>query len=406
MYKILVVDDDKISHAFIKRALFTAYHLVQTYSGDEALKTLETQNPELILLDVEMPGMNGYSVCEAIKANPKTADIPIIFLSARDELRDRMQGFEAGADDYMVKPFQPEALIAKIKVILQYKLQRKTLVKQVEEARRTAFIAIAGSSDLGQAIQFIENTHNVQNHEQLAKKLFQVTNNMGLSCTVMLKTNIEHQNLYFSSSFNAVSPLEISLIETLEQGNRFFDFGCRTQINYPRISILIKNMPLNDMERYGRIKDVLPAMLSTADTKVNQINTLNALTAQMLEANQLFESITNSLEDIKKVLVGQQKEGIHIMRKMMLDLDKQLPTMGLEEDQEQYILNRIDSAIEEAHKTISSSNATNIGFGQVIDKLKDLFLKQQHLHDQLYQVENEVPANEENDGYQMDVELF
>jgi CheY-like chemotaxis protein len=100
MYKILVVDDDKISHAFIKRALLTRFVLTHTFSGEEALRLLAIEKPDLVLLDVEMPGLNGYAVCEQIKANPETADIPVLFLSARDELRDRIQGFDVGADDY------------------------------------------------------------------------------------------------------------------------------------------------------------------------------------------------------------------------------------------------------------------------------------------------------------------
>ncbi len=404
MSKILVVDDDKISHAFIKRALFNLYDLSPVFSGEEALQKLDLELPDLILLDVEMPGMNGYAVCEEIKRNPDTADTPVIFLSARDELRDRMQGFEAGADDYMVKPFQPEALIAKIKVILQYKLERKALVKEVEDARRTAFIAIAGSSDLGQAIQFIENTHEVTSHEQLAKKLFQVTRNMGLNCTLMIKGNDE-QCMYFSSSFSAVSPLEIGLINALESGSRFFDFGCRTQINYPRVAILVKNMPLDDMERYGRIKDVLPAMLSTADTKVNQINTLTALSEQLHEANQFINSTTHTLDEIKHLLHQQQKEGIRIMRKMLAELDRKLPSMALDEDQEQYILNRIDKAVEDAHHVISNNHKTNAYFGSVIHQLKDLLHKQQKIHEQLYRVD-EPSTGGSDTGYEMDVELF
>ena len=212
MYKILVVDDDKISHAFIKRALAHAYMLIDTFSGEEALKVLATEKPDLILLDVEMPGLNGYAVCEQIKANPRTTDIPVIFLSARDELRDRMQGFEAGADDYMVKPFQTEALLARIKVITHYRNQHTKLALEIEDARKTAFIAIAGSGDLGQAIQFIENSHSVVTYEQLAHAFSRVTNVMGLNCSLHMSAIAG--DIHFSSTFNSVSPLEIGLRET------------------------------------------------------------------------------------------------------------------------------------------------------------------------------------------------
>jgi hypothetical protein len=261
-------------------------------------------------------------------------------------------------DDYIVKPFDAEALRAKIKVITYYKAQHTELILQIEDARKTAFIAIAGTSDLGQAIQFIENTHTVFTHEQLAHTFFRITNNMGLSCSILISAN--RGDLFFSSTRNAVSPLEINLMTTLKKGGRFFDFGCRTQINYPKISILIKNMPMGDAERYGRIKDVLPAMLSTADTKVTQINTMLAITEQLKEADECFAMITKTLEDINHLSQQQQKDGIKVMRTMLMELDKKLPSMALEEDQELYILDRIDSVIEEAHATISKAINTNV----------------------------------------------
>ena len=197
-----------------------------------------------------------------------------------------------------------------------------------------------------------------------------------------------------------------SLMTTLRQGDRFFDFGCRTQINYPKISILIKNMPLDDMERYGRIKDVLPAMLSTANVKVNQINTLMAMANQLSETKECFVMITNALEDINRVGQQQQKEGIKIMRNMLMELDSKLPSMSLDHDQEQYILNRVDRAIDEAYDAISKASSTNAAFASVIDNLTELVSKQQLIHDQMHVVDDLSPEGSGQEGYEMDVELF
>lgn len=403
MHKILVVDDDKITHAFIKRSLVAEYDLTSTFNGEQALEALGRFLPEIILLDVEMPGMNGYEVCERIKSNPDTADVPVIFLSARGELRDRMLGFEAGADDYIVKPFQPEDLKAKIKVLIQYRLRHWEIAQQVDEARKTAFIAISSTSDLGQAITFIEKSHTVNNFDQLVHAFFCVSQSMDLKCTIMIKT--PDGNLFYSSSHNSVSPIESELVEKLSVEKRFFDFGCRTQINYPNIALLIKNMPLDDMERYGRIKDFFPAMLSTADIKIAQLCSQAAVLKQLDETQLAFERITGLLDAIKAGLQANQKQGIKVMRSMLMDLDAQLPRMGLEEDQEQYILDRVDKAIEEAHTAISNSEQTNQSFRTVLENLKELLVKQQQLHTMFLAAELD-PGKDEDEGYEMDVELF
>jgi DNA-binding response OmpR family regulator len=403
MHRILVVDDDKITHAFIKRSLVAEYDLVSTYNGQQALEELERSNPDIILLDVEMPGMNGYEVCENIKSNLLTADIPVIFLSARGELRDRMLGFEAGADDYIVKPFQPEDLKAKINVLIQYRMRHKEIAKQVDEARKTAFIAISSTSDLGQAINFIEKSHTVTNFDQLVAAFFCVTQSMDLKCTIMIKS--PEKNVFYSSTHNSVSPIESELVEKLSVEKRFFDFGCRTQINYPNVALLIKNMPLDDMERYGRIKDFFPAMLSTADIKISQIRSQCAVIKQLDETQQAFDRITALLDTIKSSFESNQKQGIRIMRNMLMELDKQLPRMALEEDQEQYILDRVDKAIEEAHSAISSGQQINTSFSTVLENLKELLSQQQQL--QASFLASEIDEGKDDDeGYEMDVELF
>lgn len=403
MHKILIVDDDKITHAFIKRSLLAEYDLVSTFNGHQALEELQNSVPEIILLDVEMPGMNGYEVCENIKSNPDTTDIPVIFLSARGELRDRMLGFEAGADDYIVKPFQPEDLKAKINVLIQYRLRHREIAQQVDEARKTAFIAISSTSDLGQAITFIEKSHTVSNFDQLVHAFFCVTQSMDLKCTIMIKS--PEKNLFYSSTHNSVSPIESELIEKLSVEKRFFDFGCRTQINYPNIALLIKNMPLDDMERYGRIKDFFPAMLSTADIKISQIRSQFAVINQLNETQQAFDRITGLLDTIKSGFESNQKQGIRIMRTMLMELDSQLPRMALEEDQEQYILDRVDKAIEEAHLAISSGQQINTSFSTVLESLKALLSQQQQL--QASFLASEIDEGKDDDeGYEMDVELF
>jgi len=404
MHKLLVVDDDKITHAFIKRALLGEFDLTPTFSGEEALEALANFLPEVILLDVEMPGLNGYEVCERIKSNPRTEDIPVIFLSARSDLRDRMQGFEAGADDYIVKPFLPQELLAKLNVLLQYRLRRKELASQVEEARKTAFIALSSASDLGQAIAFIERIHFLSTFDQLADAFFNVTQAMDLKCTLMIKSPSEP--LFFSSSFSEVSPIEAELISNLSNEKRFFDFGCRTQINYPNISMLIKNMPLDDMERYGRIKDFFPAMLSSADIKIDQLCSQIGLHQQLEETRQAFNRISELLNSIKSDLTHSHKQGIKIMRAMLKELDHVLPRMALDEDQEQYILDRIDRAIDEAYLAISSTEETNKSFGAVLDNLNELLVKQQSLNDVLLAQNANDHQLGNDEGYEMDVELF
>lgn len=404
MPSILVIDDDKITHSYIKKALETEYQLFPAFNGKEGIEKSSEINPDIILLDVEMPGMNGYEVCEILKSTSITKNTPVIFLSGLGDLRERMQGFEAGADDYIVKPFQPEALKAKIQVFERYKKSGEQLTSQIKEAQETAHIAIAGSSDLGQAMHFIERCHWVKNLEDLANEFFNISNYLNLSCTLVMET--EHEEVFFSSNLKSVPPLESELVSTLRQEERFFDFGCRTQINYQNISLLIKNMPLDDMKRYGRIKDLFPAMLSAADSKVSQLLTLNTIKDNSEELSQSFSEVNHALKNIQNSIHKSNQGGVRIMRDMLTELDKELPRMGLEDDQEQYLLDRIDRAINDAHTVTSMTKEIAENFNIIMTDLDQQLERQQALQMRLSTLLLKDEQNNTDEGYAMDVELF
>lgn len=155
--RILIVDDVE-TNRYILRDIITEMHYqpILTENGEQALKVVQHAHPQLIILDIAMPGMDGYEVCERIKANPQTREIPIIFISAYDHPEDIVTGFEHGCDDYIAKPFIPE--VVKVRVNMQLKLHEAARrmsemnrqlqasvneqVRQIEKERRSVLYAL------------------------------------------------------------------------------------------------------------------------------------------------------------------------------------------------------------------------------------------------------------------------
>jgi DNA-binding response OmpR family regulator len=120
MSRVLVVEDDKDIADLIVHYLQRAGHVVDTLgSGALVLPRVSSARPDLIVLDVMLPGMDGMQVCEALRHAPSTAAIPIIMLTARGEEGDRIAGLELGADDYVTKPFSPKELVARVAALLR-----------------------------------------------------------------------------------------------------------------------------------------------------------------------------------------------------------------------------------------------------------------------------------------------
>jgi len=118
--RILIVDDDPIILKLVQQTLTRAgFEIAAAHNGTEALKQAEAVRPELIVSDVMMPEMDGYTLCRRLRDNPATARLPILLLTAQDTLEEKVHGLEAGADDYMTKPFQPSELQARVKALLR-----------------------------------------------------------------------------------------------------------------------------------------------------------------------------------------------------------------------------------------------------------------------------------------------
>ncbi len=118
--KILIVDDEMATLLPLKRSLESeGYIVIEARDGYEAIKRSKSEMPELIILDLMMPGMDGIEVCNQLKKDSLTEKIPVIMLTARDEVRDKVEGLETGADDYVTKPFNLNELKARIRNILK-----------------------------------------------------------------------------------------------------------------------------------------------------------------------------------------------------------------------------------------------------------------------------------------------
>ena len=118
---VLAVDDTPENLDVVKGILTPEFTVRAATSGKMALKIIEKQQPDIILLDIMMPGMSGYDVCEQLKADPSTRDIPVIFLTAMEQTTDEAKGFELGAADYITKPVNPPILEARVRTHLALK---------------------------------------------------------------------------------------------------------------------------------------------------------------------------------------------------------------------------------------------------------------------------------------------
>ncbi len=141
-WRVLLVDDDvealRLIGLVLKRR---GYEVIPVANGQQAFESIAQVLPDLIILDVMMPGLDGYSIAEKLRSNPETDQIPILFLTARSSIDDRLAGFQAGGDDYLTKPVHPTELLGRVEALLQRQARRDA---EDRRGKLIAFLPVKG----------------------------------------------------------------------------------------------------------------------------------------------------------------------------------------------------------------------------------------------------------------------
>jgi len=141
MPSILVIDDDDLVLRTVQRALkLYGHHVMVARGGAEGMQLARRHRPDMLVLDVVMPGLSGYQVCRQIRQDPLLEDLPILFLTAKGKVEDRIEGFKAGADDYLAKPFDMQELQLRVRAVLR---RRTPLGLPEDESDNLAVGAVA-----------------------------------------------------------------------------------------------------------------------------------------------------------------------------------------------------------------------------------------------------------------------
>jgi len=157
-FKILVVEDDAVHRAVLENILSDeGFSVITADNGQEGLDMVEKDIPDLVITDIRMPIKDGYTVCRELRDNPKTKFLPVVILTANHDPDDLVYGFEQGAYDYILKPFENQELMARVNSAVKFKALRDELIAQKQ---KTVLLELAGGAahELNQPLTIIKTT--------------------------------------------------------------------------------------------------------------------------------------------------------------------------------------------------------------------------------------------------------
>ncbi len=363
--RILIVDDNRDNCDLLEDIFEDEFDVKSVLSGQECLDILEEEGFDLVLLDVNMPKMDGYEVCKILKGQPKTAMMPVVFVSALASPEERLRGYEVGAEDYVTKPFKSAEITDVVQRVMEHHLHTVKFEKQSKEAMNTAFQAMTNSAELGTIIRFLQNSYTCKTIDQLIDVLFETTQSFGLNSCLMVRA--QYGRKYFGCAKDSI---EAKVLERFHEDEKILNFGARTLINEPNVSLLVKNMPLDREEDYGRIKDNLVVLLNGTQARVKSLDVEYQLED---ERNRGIQAILlnshDKLQEIHALVAQQKSKTAEVVNSINTKIEQIIFSLGLDEAQEQAIIHAIDNGVEELSLLAVYSEQVEQSFMRFIDDL-------------------------------------
>ena len=370
--RILIVDDDPVAAGMLGVSLAAAGHqIVEANSGEDALVRLSAVEleslPDVVILDIEMGmGIDGYETCRRLKAADDTRDLPVLFLSGHDGLEDRLHAYDAGGDDFMAKPFDPDEVLRKTAAAIRH---RRRLLETRGESRTSFSAAMTAMTTLGESgvtLNFSRGALGCRTQTGLAQLMIESMAAFGIESHVQIR--LPHEILTLTPQ-GAASPLEESVFEKMRTMGRIFSFRNRMIINHGAISILVTNMPVADDDLCGRIRDHGAMIAEAAALAANNIHLRTQVVRRAGELRGLAEASRMAVEELRGAYRGLQVATRLELEAMTQSIEGMYVRLALTEKDECSISNTVRGAVDQVLTLFERSSELDRNFAGIVEGL-------------------------------------
>lgn len=358
------------------------------HSFEAANQYCASRSPTILFLQNELEDGSAFDFCTRYRLLQGDQMTPIMVFAETENKKERVQTFQVGADEYITE-FDYDYITAVVEHELDAKAQVHQLQEEKTQASNLVMEAMKTSSELGNAINFIERCHRFPSNEEIAKEILGFCSSMDLKVVIGI---LEDSSWTFTSSTGTVAELERDLMQSIHNQDRFVDFGGRTQMNWPNIALLVKNMPLLEPEKYGRIKDLLPTLLSSANVRIHSLYEEKRIHEQTSLMTRSIETLQPSLESVITAMKQDNQNHRNDLSEFLQRLIITLPGLGLEEDQEEFFVNQVESLIQnadematrvEAHQeTLQTTNQVLVSLLEKQNEIQEIISRPVEIADQ------------------------
>ncbi|HLA35020.1 MAG TPA: response regulator [Rhodocyclaceae bacterium] len=360
---VLLIDDDPLQRLMADNALSDVYRVLECDNGLHGLEIAAAAKPDLILLDINMPGIDGLETCRRLRQDPDVGDTPVLFLSGELNLEERLSAYEAGGEDFIAKPFAPDELRVKLALTLKAVRERHRLAAHAQSAFQTAMTAMSSASEMGLVMQTLRKSFGATTLQTLADVILDGCRSFGLDACVQLRgaTGNVARNMGGDSS-----PMEIGVLTNLVVCGRIFSMGKRSVYNYGRISLMVKNMPVHDEDRYGRLRDNLALLTEGADARLQALDAEDEIDVQRTVMERILDTSFAALANIDSRHETQRAEAQFVLSSMLQKMENRFFSLGLSDSQEA----EVSQTLRDAANRVFDIYAQGLSVGEHIAQIR------------------------------------
>ncbi len=330
-YEVMVFSENLSS---LGRRVIDHFKADHVSSMGEVAPKMENKTYRAFVFDAVQGQSSSLEQCQALMEEGLLKGTPLILISASSDVTDIQKAFDLGCDDLIESTTSEDETCTRITKSIFNHIASSQLNQRLVQATETAKTALVDNSDLGANIQFLLKVHACDNLDQLGQQFFNTIQRYGLSCSLQMRAEMGVKNM---EANGMAKELESRLLLQLKDDGRYVDFGRRSIINYDRVSLLIKNMPMDDPDKYGAIKDNTFCLAQGINSRIISLEDRHKLT---LEKDSLRKLST----DVKDVIGALKNSYQEVMRKIVNEVENasesiqaRMPSLALMEADEEFI---------------------------------------------------------------------
>lgn len=368
-FKVFVVDDDPVVLDIIEAVLGPDCDLHTFANAEDCAERLAREKPDLFFLDVNLPGMDGYNLCRSIKDNAELRNTPVIFVSGHDTIEERIKGYDAGGEDFIVKPFEPEELLRKLFVAQNMVLNQRSLAEQIAEAEYLSTLVMANMDETGILLQFMSKLIAMESAEEVANGLLELMQRYRLDGVV--QTRLGGGTVTLSAAGTNL-PLEVSVIEHVRNQGRIFEFRRRSVHNFELVTVMVNNLPIEDPDFCGRLRDHLSVAAQGVDSRLRALQAEEISRRAQQNILSALESIANTIMELRDAHRNNTTASTQLIADLQETLLNSFYRLGLTDNQERFLQDMVGDFMTRMAALLDRSGETQQALQRLNQKLEQL----------------------------------